>query len=109
MGRSSGGSSVSVPQLAGLGAMARNASLGLTAPTAWSAAWTVSAFTPAVSLFEDRRAPFGSIGKSAAQLFDLFSSARASPTTTLYVNIASGNDTTGTGAVGRRSSRSTRG
>ena len=100
MGRSSGGSSVSVPQLAGLGAMARTASLGLTAPTAWSAAWTVSAFTPAVSLFEDRRAPFGSIGKSAAQLFDLFSSARASPTTTLYVNIASGNDTTGTGAVG---------
>ena len=44
MGRSSGGSSVSVPQLAGLGAMARTASLGLTAPTAWSAAWTVSAF-----------------------------------------------------------------
>ena len=80
--------------------MARTASLGLTAPAAWSAAWTVSAFTPAVSLYEDRRAPFGSVGKSAAQLFDLFSSARAAPTTTLFVNIASGNDTTGTGAVG---------
>lgn len=100
MGRSSGGSAVSVAQLAGLGAMARTVPLILSAPPAWSAAWTVSAFTPAVSLYEDRRACIGSVGKSAAQLFDLFSTARAAPGTTLYVNIASGNDSTGTGASG---------
>ncbi|MEO5641063.1 MAG: hypothetical protein ABIQ98_04775 [Sphingomicrobium sp.] len=100
MGRSSGGSAVSLPQLAGFGAMARIAPLTLTAPTPWSAAWSIAAFTPAISLYEDRRSPFGSVGKSAAQLFDLFSTARAAPGTTLFVNIASGNDTTGTGVSG---------
>jgi len=100
MGRSSGGSAVSLPQLAGLGAMARTVPLTLAAPTPWSAAWSVAAFTPAVSLYEDRRAPFGSVGKSAAQLFDLFSTARAAPATTLFVNISSGNDTTGAGTSG---------
>ncbi|WP_394999643.1 hypothetical protein [Sphingomonas sp.] len=100
MGRSSGGSAVSVAQLSGLGSMARLAPLTLTAPAAWSTAWTIAAFTPVVSLYEDRRASFGSVGKSAAQLFDLFSTARGAPGTTLYVNIASGNDTTGTGASG---------
>lgn len=100
MGRSSGGSAVSVAQLAGLGAMARNAPLTLTAPAAWTSAWGVSAFTPLINLYEDRRSCFGSVGKSAAQLFDLFSTARAAPGTTLFVNIQSGNDTTGTGASG---------
>ena len=100
MGRSSGGSAVSVAQLAGLGAMARTAPLALTAPAAWSAAWTVGAFTPLVSLYEDRRASFGAVGKTAAQMFDLFSTARAAPGTTLYVNVQSGNDTSGTGASG---------
>jgi hypothetical protein len=97
VGRSSGGSAVSVAQLAGLGAMARTAPLPLTAPAPWASVWTVSAFTPLVSLYEDRRCGLGSVGKSAAVLFDLFSSARAAPGTTLYVNIQTGNDTSGTG------------
>ncbi|MEO7787476.1 MAG: DUF1565 domain-containing protein [Sphingomicrobium sp.] len=100
MGRSSGGSSVSLAQLAGLGAMARIVPLTLSAPAAWTSSWSIAAFTPLVSLYEDRRCSFGSVGKSAAQLFDTFSTARAAPGTTLFVNLQTGNDTTGTGASG---------
>lgn len=100
MGRTSGGSAVSVRQLAKLGAMARIAPLPLTAPSPWTAAWSVAAFIPQVTLYEDRRSPVGAVGKSATQLFDLFSTARSSPGTIFYVSIQSGNDTTGTGASG---------
>lgn len=100
MGRTSGGSAVSVAQLAKLGAMARLGPLSLTAPPAWSAAWGVAAFVPQVTLYEDRRSPFGAVGKSATQLFDLFSTARSAPGALYYVSIQSGNGTSGTGASG---------
>ena len=100
MGRSSGGSAVSASQLAKLGAMARFAPLPLLAPPTWAGAWTIAAFTPLVSLYEDRSDPIGSIGRTAGSLFNLFSSARSAPGTTLYVTIQNGNDTTGTGAIG---------
>ena len=100
MGRSSGGGAVSASQLAKLGAMARFAPLPLLAPPTWAGAWTIAAFTPLVSLYEDRSGPIGSIGRTAGSLFNLFSSARSAPGTTLYVTIQNGNDTTGTGAIG---------
>ena len=97
MGRTSGGSAVTAVQLAKLGAMPRLAAITLTPPPAWSAAWSVAAFVPQVTLYEDRRSPVGAIGKSAAQLFDLFSSARSAPASSYFVSIQSGNDATGTG------------
>jgi len=63
------------------------------APTAWSAAWACTTWTPAPYVHRDSMAPYGSVGITADALFDLFSTARSAPANTYYADAAKADDT----------------
>lgn len=75
----------------------------VTVPSAIATAWTLSQWEPqTVTLYESGTDPHGDVGITPEALFDLFSTARSAPANTYYVDVATGNDSTGDGTSGNK-------
>ncbi|WP_066551995.1 DUF1565 domain-containing protein [Croceicoccus bisphenolivorans] len=67
-----------------------------TPPAEWANAWSVAQYVPQVGLVHHADGAVATLDKTAAEIFDLFSTARSAPANTYHVS-PNGNDSTGDG------------